>query len=122
MPKRPKNDPLTPLFRPAGSADTGAQPANVVPHLVDTRKLGPARAYLNSLGIGAKSQAEVARELDVSVNTLRKLLTNPDLNAPSYIADWGGRQIYIYTPDDVTELREYFTKHRSVAGLRKRRP
>lgn len=123
MPKK-KNpaDPLTPLFRTPGEDDTKIKPKGVVPRLRDTRKVGPAKAYLDSLGIGAKSLLEVARELGVSANTLRKLLGDPELNAPSYIADWGARQIYVYTPDDVAELKAYFAKQRSVEGLRKRKP
>lgn len=122
MPRRKTDqpDPLTPVFRPPGSEDTGIT-SQVVPKLKDTQKIGPAQAYINSLGIGAKSQAQVARELGVSIVTVRKLMTVPELNAPSYIADWGKRQIYIYTPEDVAELRAYLAKQRSPAALRRRK-
>jgi hypothetical protein len=122
MPKKKMPaDPLTPIFSPPGE-DTGISAPGHNPRLSATRKVGPARAFLDSLGIGAKSLKEVARELDVSPNTLRKLLEHPDLTAPSYTADWGSRTIYVYTPDDVQELRSFFAKQRSVEGLRKRKP
>lgn len=115
-----KADPLTPVF--SATEDTGIDAGPIVPRLRNTQKIGPARAYLDSLGIGAKSMAEVARMLGVSVRTMRELLEVEELSAPSYVADWGQRTIYVYTPEDVAELRAHLAKQRSVEGLRKRKP
>lgn len=117
--KRPIADPFTPAF--SAQEDTGATGQNI-PRLRDTQKVGPAQAFLDSLGIGAKSLSQVARLLRVSPNTLRKLMAVEELNAPSFIADWGERTIYVYTPEDVQEIRSYLAKQRSVEGLRKRKP
>lgn len=53
--------------------------------------------------------SEVAKMLDKSPHTVRRHIGKPGLKAPSYQIKQGGLEIYLYTPDDVEELRKYFS-------------
>lgn len=112
-------DPFKVEFHPP--EDTGIK-GKAVPKLKDTKKVSPARAFVRALGMDAKSMNETADELGISRMQLRKLLDVPELNAPSYVAPFGERKIYIYTPEDREELRAYLARQRSVDGLTPRKP
>jgi hypothetical protein len=55
---------------------------------------------------------EVADMLNVSPTTMRRLLYNRNLKAPSFTAKQGRMRMYLYTPEDLQELREFFEKRR----------
>ena len=52
--------------------------------------------------------SEVAATLKVSAPALRRLLGKEGLKAPSKEYRSGNYWVYIYTPEDVRELREHF--------------
>lgn len=54
---------------------------------------------------------DAAAQLGCSVSTLRRLLWNQDLRAPSYEMLMGRSIVYLYTPEDITELRAYLDAH-----------
>lgn len=54
--------------------------------------------------------SEVGLMLNVSNTTLRRLLKKEEITAPSKIVTRGGLRMYLYTPEDVEELRKYFGK------------
>jgi hypothetical protein len=73
----------------------------------------PAMAYVRSLGMDAKVASEVAAELGVSTNLIRKWGKDPDIPAPSYEVPYGKNKIYLYTPEDVEALRAHQAKQRT---------
>jgi excisionase family DNA binding protein len=79
------------------------------------KKLSPAERHVRSLGGDFLMVSEVADVLNVSVSTVRKLITNEDLDAPSFFVKFGEKtQIYLYTQKDVEELRDYLDNYRRV--------
>ncbi len=52
--------------------------------------------------------SEVAADLGVSQSTLRRLAAKGAVKAPSYIVRQGGMSMYLYTEDDLHELKDYF--------------
>lgn len=72
----------------------------------------PAKAYVRSLGIDGKLASEVADEVGCSVQLVRKLQKDPDIKAPSLFVPYGKNKIYIYTPEDVEEIRGYWRHQR----------
>lgn len=73
----------------------------------------PAIAYVRSLGIDGLVASQVADEVGCSVQLIRKLQKDPDLNAPSLEVPYGKNKIYIYTRADVEEIRAYWNRQRS---------
>lgn len=61
--------------------------------------------------------SEAAEILKVAPITLRRLLKNPEISAPSNEITQGGYKTYLYTPDDMKELESYF---QSRTRLKKR--
>jgi len=54
--------------------------------------------------------SEVASTLGVATITVRRLLGKEGIQAPSKYYERGGYKVYLYTPEDVQELREHFYK------------
>lgn len=73
----------------------------------------PAMAYVRSLGMDAKVASEVAEELQVSTNLVRKWVKDPAVKAPSYEVPYGKNKIYLFTPEDVDELRAFQARQRT---------
>jgi len=73
----------------------------------------PAIAYVRSLGIDALVSSQVADEVGMSVQLVRKLRKNPAFKAPSMEVEYGQTIIYLYTPEDVEELRAYWNRTRT---------
>lgn len=73
----------------------------------------PAMAYVRSLGMDAKVASEVATELGVSTNLVRKWINDPTINAPSYEVPYGKNKIYLFTSEDIQELRDHIHKQRT---------
>ena len=51
---------------------------------------------------------EVAEILGLSVRTLRRLIPKGHTKAPSKQITVGGMKMYLYTPEDVQEIRDYY--------------
>jgi hypothetical protein len=95
-----------------------------VPEYTDTQaktrvaklKYGPGEspviAYVRSLGMDALVASQVAVEVGCSVEMVRKLQKNPDLKAPSFEVPYGRNKIYLYTPEDVEEIRQHLLEQR----------
>lgn len=71
-------------------------------------KLTPVDRLLADLDGTYYRVSEVAEALNRSSNTIRRLINKPGIKAPSYTLKQGGMEIYLYTPDDLEELRIYF--------------
>lgn len=57
--------------------------------------------------------SEAAKLVGVSQITLRRLLDNEDVKAPSEELVMGKAVTYLYTPEDIRELKEHFRKGHS---------
>jgi hypothetical protein len=73
-------------------------------------RVPPAIAYVRSLDGEFYLLSEVAEQVGVSQGTLRKLVhaDPPKVSAPSYMGNQGDMNIYLFTPEDVTEIKAYF--------------
>lgn len=71
------------------------------------KKLSPAKAFIQSLDGEYLSVADVADELEVSAALIRKLSRRKTIKAPSFTAPFAGKQMGLYTSEDVDELRQY---------------
>lgn len=110
MVKSTSSDPFqVPFMSPD---DTGIK-GRAVPQIKNTRRLSPAKAFVAALGVDGKTMNEVAAELGISRTYMLKLLHEPALKAPSLVAKFGTRKIYVYTPDDRQELRDYIARERT---------
>jgi hypothetical protein len=97
--------------------DTGIK-GRAVPKLKNTRQLSPAKSFVAALGVDGKTMNEVAKELGISRTYMLKLLEVESLKAPSLVAPFGSRKIYVYTPEDREELREYLARERTAVPRR----
>lgn len=52
--------------------------------------------------------SEVAQILGKDPMTIRRAMYNKRVKAPSFETRRGGMRIYLYTVDDIQELKEYF--------------
>ena len=104
-------DPFRVPALPETRPDTGAE--SRVTKLRYAKGESPAMAYVRSLGTNAKVASEVAEELGVSTNLVRKWVKDPEINAPTYEVPYGKNRIYLFTPEDVDELREHLAAQRS---------
>jgi hypothetical protein len=83
-------------------------------------RVAPSKAFVRSLGMDALVASEVAEELNVSPIHIRRLIDHPDLDAPSYVVPYGKNHIYLYTPEDVEELRKFIAKQRGPQPRKKK--
>jgi len=92
------------------------------PQIVDAAEVkqrprkAPATRMIESLPPGLLTAREVAAKFDVNIETIRRLARAKDsdgnerFTAPSKAAKSGELIIWVYTPEDVDELAEYFGK------------
>jgi len=79
-----------------------------------TTRKAPATRMIESLPPGHMTARQVAEKFDVNIETIRRLsrAKTPDgkdkFHAPSKAVQAGELVIWVYTPDDVDELAEYF--------------
>ena len=75
------------------------------------RKRSGVRSIVNRLGGEYYTTSEVANILGVSQGTLRRWYRSPSLGhkAPSKKLTRGKMVIYLYTPEDLEELRKYIS-------------
>lgn len=73
-------------------------------------RMSPAEAYVRSLGDGYYMLSEVAEKAGVTSQTLRRLIKDPDkkIKAPSYIGNMGEMEIYVFTEQDVAEIKAHY--------------
>jgi transcriptional regulator with XRE-family HTH domain len=65
-------------------------------------------------GVEYKTTAEVAAELGVSAQWIRKVQRGTVLPVPSKITMLGQIKVYIYTPEDVSLIRRYLAEQQQV--------
>jgi hypothetical protein len=84
------------------------------------KKESPVMTYVRSLPGGPyKTAIEVANELNISVQAVRKYAKNPELSAPSFTAPFGRISIHLYTDEDVKEIHDYLAARRQVVPTKK---
>lgn len=92
---------------------------------IDTEPVvSPADRLVSNLDGTYYKLTEAAEILEVSPTTLRRLMrkANTGLKAPSYQITQGNMKVYLYSQDDLTELRLYFapgrvpSKRKAVTG------
>lgn len=76
--------------------------------------VSPADRLVSNLDGTFYKLTEAAELLDVSPTTLRRLMRKPNtgLKAPSYQITQGSMKVYLYSVDDLNELRVYFAPGR----------
>lgn len=76
--------------------------------------VSPADRLVSNLEGTFYKLTEAAEILEVSPTTLRRLMRRPDtgLKAPSYQITQGNMKVYLYSQDDINELRVYFAPGR----------
>jgi len=79
-----------------------------------TTRKAPATRLIEALPDGYLTARQVATKFDVNIETIRRLARAKDsdgnerFRAPSKAAKSGDLVIWVYTPEDVDELAEYF--------------
>ena len=85
------------------------------PRKVRDTSISPVTEYVRSLDGDYKTTQEVADELGVSAQLIRKWSRNPrPTQAPSFIAPFGKIKINLYTPEDIQSLRDYMSNRKQV--------
>ena len=75
-------------------------------------RLTPAEMYINQLDGEYYRLSEVAEQVGISPQTLRRLIKSPKkkVNAPSYVGHQGNMPIYVFSKEDLEEIRDYYQK------------
>jgi hypothetical protein len=110
-------DPFRVPELPETRPDTGVE--SKVTKLRYTKGEAPATAYVRSLGMDAVVASEVAALLGVSTNLVRKWVKDPAVKAPTYEVPYGKNKIYLFTPEDVEELRDHLARQRTAVVRRR---
>jgi hypothetical protein len=104
----------------------------VKPKVVDAKTVkpqsrkAPATRIIEALDGDFMTTRQVAEYFEVNIETIRRLskAVNPDgsakINGPSKATKSGAMVIWLYTPEDVEEIRNYF-EDRSIGRARKRK-
>jgi hypothetical protein len=85
------------------------------PEVVDAKNVqtqtrqSPAARILESLDGEYYSMRQTAEMCDVHIETLRRLCRTSRVNAPSKATRIGKLVIYLFTPEDVEEVKAYFS-------------
>ena len=81
-------------------------------------RVTPVHRFVQQLrdkdGVNYKTTAEVASELGVSNNWIRKVQRARMFGVPSKITQFGQIRIYLYTPEDVDKVRRYLADRQTV--------
>jgi hypothetical protein len=75
-------------------------------------RISPADRLISELDGIFYKLTEAAEIVGVSSMSLRRLLKNPDVKAPTYQIERGKMTVYIYTEQDIQELTDYYSKSR----------
>lgn len=71
-------------------------------------KLSPADRLVSELDGEYYKLSEAADLIGVSASTLRRLLKSDKVKAPTYQIKRGEMTVYVYTPDDIAEIKQYY--------------
>ena len=71
----------------------------------------PADRLLSDLDGTYYKLTEVGKLVGVSESRLRRLIRNTSVTAPSRQIWQGGMKVFLYSPEDVEEVREHFKNH-----------
>jgi hypothetical protein len=105
----------------------------VNPKIVDASEVkrrprkAPATRLIESLPPDLLTARQVAEKYDVSIETIRRLGRqkdadgNPRFKAPSKAARTGDLVVWLYTPEDLTELAQYFGRKEPSTNTPKRK-
>lgn len=72
-------------------------------------RTSPAQRIIDSLDGEYKTMRQTAEECGVHIETLRRLCRTDRVNAPSNATKSGKLVIYLFTPEDVEEVKNYFS-------------
>jgi hypothetical protein len=91
--------------------NTKVEPRDEVAH---ETKVSPADRLVSNLDGTFYKLTEAAEIVGVSATTLRRLMrrSNTGLKAPSFQIRQGEMLVYLYSADDIDELRVYFASGR----------
>lgn len=76
-------------------------------------RTSPVVDYVRSLG-DYLTTSEVAEQLDMSPQWVRKAAEKRWTQAPSFVAPFGNTHVNLYTHEDVEALRQYLKDNRTV--------
>lgn len=109
---------LTGLAKPAKPKEK-----TVVPPSEHVARETPVHRFVAQLrdrdGVDYKTIAEVAAELAVSHQWVRKIQRQGLLDVPSKITYLGKIRVYLYTPEDVEKVRRYLIERQAVYANRR---
>ena len=71
-------------------------------------RTSPAQRIIDSLDGEFYTMRQTAEMCGVHIETLRRLCRTPRVKAPSKATKSGKMVIYLFTPEDVEEVKEYF--------------
>ena len=95
-------------------SDSAREPQTTPPEVVKRTNhpsggISPAARLVSSLDGQYYLLSEVADILNKDQMTIRRAMYRGRVKAPSYEVMEGKMKVYLYTPEDIVELREYFT-------------
>lgn len=76
--------------------------------VVPQTRVSPVTALLNDIEGDYLTMRQTAQKVDVHIETLRRLCRTSRVNAPSKAVTRGSMVIYLFTPEDVQEVEDYF--------------
>lgn len=80
-------------------------------------KASPAEQFVRNLDGEYYLLSEAAEILGVAKNTLRRLIVTDKVKAPSYIDSLGKMKFYIFSKEDIEEVRQYYEgKYQDFTG------
>ena len=81
-------------------------------------RTSPATRILRELDGEYYTMRQVAEMVDVHIETLRRLCRTSRVNGPSNAVQQGQLVIYLFTHEDVAEIKEYFgSKDKSQTAI-----
>lgn len=81
------------------------------------RGVSPADRLISSLDGTYYKTSEAAELVEISEITLRRLIHKNRVKAPTHLVRQGKAYYYLFTPEDIEELRDYYG-HRGTVERR----
>lgn len=72
------------------------------------KRISPATRMIDALDGEYYTMRDVSLMMNCHIETLRRLCKTDKVNAPSKATKQGQLLIYLFTPEDVEEVRDYF--------------